>query len=75
MLHGRCKHKEIGSHWETNGSERRLNAMDLGCEIRDKLRVVVMRDQGKDNYNFQQRKFIAQFSHELEILVNQQLHY
>ena len=57
MLHGRCKHKEIGSHWEIDGSERRLNAMDLGHEIRDKLRVVVMRDQGKDNYNFQQRKF------------------
>ena len=47
MLHGRCKHKEIGSHWEIDGSERRLNAMDLGHEIRDKLRVVVMRDQGK----------------------------
>lgn len=49
--------------------------MDLGHKIRDKLRVVATRDKGKDNYNFQQRKFIAQFPHELEILVNQQLHY
>ena len=49
--------------------------MDLSRKIRDKLRVVVMRDKGKDNCNFQQRKFITQFPHELEILVNQQLHY
>lgn len=75
MLHGRFKHKEIGSHWEINGFERRLNAMDPCRKIRDKLRVVVMREKGKDNCNFQQRKFITQFPHELEILVNQQLHY
>ena len=49
--------------------------MDLSHKIRDKLRVVVMRDKGKYNCNFQQRKFITQFPHELEILVNQQLHY
>lgn len=63
MLHRKCKNKEIGSHWEMNGFKKSLNAMNLGCKIRRKLGVVVMRGKGKDdNYNFQQKKIHSSVS-------------
>lgn len=46
-----------------NGFKKSLNAMNLGCKIRRKLGVVVMRGKGKDdNYNFQQKKIHSSVS-------------